>query len=204
MSIKKLSAPKLLPNWSKVPADRARASSISVSNSCSTLSRMRKTAWDAWSNPSTDRTPRIWANWPGTRVKTDLSFGSRKKKSSDFSSSPSDKRSSPTTLPMVCLSLTRRYSSSIHGCKGWAMPPFLTLFSRSAKCWVRAASCASCGSRSSNAASRHKTEVATSIANSIAGGFAERTVASTAWVNAKARLWLLGCSLTSESLTKLN
>ena len=154
MSIKKLRAPTLLPSWSNVPAARARSSSTSVSSMLSTLSRMRSTACDAWSKPNTDSTPRICASCPGTSRRTSLSLGLRKNKSSDFSSSLSDTRSSPTTLPIVCLSLTRRYRSSIHVSSGCALPPFLTPSSRSARCWVRTASCGSVGSKSSKAASR--------------------------------------------------
>ncbi len=99
-----------------------------------------------------------------------LSVGRRKNWSRDFSSSLRWARNSPTTVPIVWRSLTRRYSSSIHGSSGSERPPSRTRSMRPASCTVRAVSCRSCGSRSSKAASRYSTEVATSIASSVAGG----------------------------------
>ncbi len=42
------------------------------------MSRIRTTASDAWSKPSTDSTPRICANCPGTGASSVVSAGLRK------------------------------------------------------------------------------------------------------------------------------
>ena len=148
MSIRKPIAPKLLPNLSKIP-NRALASSMSSTRNCSTLDRMRSAASDGWSSPSTENTPRICANWLGTSRNGVLSFGLRKNLSSDASTSPRLLRSSSTTLPMVCRSLTRRYSSSIHASRGSGSAPSLTLSRRCANRTLRIPISDSVGSRSS-------------------------------------------------------
>ena len=204
MSIRKLSAPTLLPRYSKVPAARASSGSVSVSSIFWTLLFIRKTALQAWSSPNTDKTPRIWDNCPGTVCNVVLSFGLRKKASSDFSSSPRETRSSPTTLPIVCLSLTRLYNSSIQLSSGWGLPPTRTLSRRWARLAVRTANCGSLGSRSSKTASRYSTEVATSIASSIPGVWALLTVVSIARLNTCASGSLGGWSLSSDSVTRAN
>ncbi len=133
-----------------------------------------------------------------------MSCGLRKNWSSAFSTSPSVERSSSTTLPMVWLSLTRRYSSSIHCSSGSGSAPAPTASRRSARRVARAAMCSSPASSSSNAACRYSTDVATSIARAADGGSPERVVDSTARVSAWARFSLPGCSLRKESQTRLN
>ena len=204
MSIRKPRAPRLLPSLSNVPAARAFSSSTSSTSISSTASRIRSTACEAWSSPRTESTPRICERWLGASRSGPLSCGLRKKLSSSFSSSPRVMRNSPTTLPMVWRSLTRRYSSSIQVSSGWACPPWRTACNRSASRAVRAASWASVGSRSSNAASRYRMAVATSIASSGPGARAERATPSIAAFNASASGALGGCSFTSESVTWWN
>ena len=165
---------------------------------------MRATASDAWSSPSTERTPRIWASCPGTVESTDSSSGARKNWSRHFSASANVARNSSTTLPMVWRSLTLRYRSSIHGSSGAGSAPARTCSRRSAKRLARSTMLVSLASRSSNVACRYNTEVATSIANAAAGGSPERTVASRVRVRARARLSLPGSSLFNESHTRLN
>ena len=152
----------------------------------STVSRICSTACDASSRPNTDKTPRIWASWRGTAANKILFWGSRKYRSKELSNSPREVRSSPTTLPMVCLSLTRRYRSSIQLCSGWGMPPTRTSSRRSARLAMRTVIWGSLGSRSSNAASRYSTDVATSIASSTRGVTPALSAVSTARVSATA------------------
>ena len=148
------------------------------------MSRIRTTASDAWSSPSTESTPRICARRPGTGVSTDRSAGSRKNWSMAFSASASVARSSSTTLPMVWWSLTRRYSSSIQGSSGSGCAPAVTWRRRSARRPARSAMVSGAESSSSNVACRYSTDVATSIANAGDGGSPDRVVLSTAWVKA--------------------
>ncbi|MNS58288.1 hypothetical protein D3C72_912030 [compost metagenome] len=197
MSMRKPSAPRLLPSASKV-AISSTGERLTCSI-CSTSSRMRCTVCAACSSPSTENTPRICMSWVGTVRSNGFSAGRRKYWSSDFSSSLRWLRSSSTTVPMVWRSLTRRYRSSIHGSSGSERPPSRTRSMRPASCSVRAVSCGSLGSRSSSAASRYSTEVATSIASSVSGGWPERTEASTACVSACTIGWLGGCSFSSDS-----
>ena len=82
---------------------------------------------------STESTPRIACSWPGTGISTSRCAGLRKYWSICFSTSDSEARSSCTTLPMVCRSETRRYSSSIHGSSGWASRPSPTSRMRCAR-----------------------------------------------------------------------
>jgi hypothetical protein len=196
MSIRKPSAPRLLPSASKPAISSAGEVLTSMA---STSSRMRCTVSAAWSRPSTENTPRICINCVGTVRRSPFSAGRRKYWSSDFSSSLRWLRSSSTTVPMVWRSLTRRYRSSIHGSSGSEWPPARTRSMRPASCSVREVSCGSLGSRSSSAASRYSTEVATSIASSVSGGWPDLTEASTACVSACTIGRLGGCSFCSDS-----
>jgi hypothetical protein len=54
-------------------------------------------------------------------VRAVASSGLRKNWSNAFSASDRVARNSPTTVPMVCRSLTRRYNSSIHASSGSAL-----------------------------------------------------------------------------------
>ena len=204
MSIKKLNAPMLLPSCSAVVADSAGVGAGSAVSIPSTVSRIRSTASAACSSPRTDKTPRICAIWRGTATSAARFCGSRKNKSSEDSSSLSEARNSPTTLPIVCLSLTLRYKSSIHPCSGSGLPPERTFSSRSARLAMRPVICESLGSRSSNAASKYNTEVATSIASSERGALPAANAVSTAWLNACANGSLGAWSLVKESATRLN
>ena len=190
MSIRKPSAPRLLPSFSNICL-RSSSDATSLVSSRSTVSRMRKTASDAWSSPSTESTPRIWAKRPGTVARGETSSGLRKNWSIARSASPSVERNSPTTLPFVWLSLTRRYSSSIQGSSDSGSPPALTLSRRSARRRARATICSSAVSVSSSAACKYSTAVATSMASAGEGGSPERVVVSSAFVRACARLSLL-------------
>ena len=100
-------APRLLPSFSTTLAQLLKTSGPAAIN-CSTLERMRSDASDGCSSPSTENTPRICDRRLGTSRSTARSRGSRKNWSSDFSISPSARRNSSTTLPMVWRSLTRR------------------------------------------------------------------------------------------------
>ncbi len=195
MSIRKPSAPRLLPSDSTCCPPAALPPAIRWS----TLSRMRCTVRAACSSPSTENTPRICRSWLGTVRSSPISVGRRKNWSSDFSSSDRCARSSSTTVPMVWRSLTRRYSSSIQGSSGSGRPPSRARSMRPASCTVRAVSCRSCGSRSSKAASRYSTEVATSIASSVEGARPERSEASTALCSACTIGALAGCTFSSDS-----
>ena len=203
MSMRKPNAPRLLPSFSKV-FWRSGSSAGSLSMSRSTASRMRSTASEAWSSPSTESTPRICARRPGTLASWPVSAGLRKNWSMARSASPSVARNSSTTLPMVWLSLTRRYSSSIHGSRGSGSPPAHTRPRRSDRRLERSDNCSSEVSVSSRAACRYSTAVATSMASAGAGGSPLRTVRSTALVRACARDSLLRWSLRKESHTRLN
>ena len=108
MSIRKLSAPRLSARRSKVPVWIACWGLTSVLDKASTSSRMRSTACEAWSRPSTDNTPRIADSCAGTGISTSRWVGLRKYWSMFFSTSDSEARNSCTTLPMVCRSETRR------------------------------------------------------------------------------------------------
>ncbi len=202
MSMRKPSAPRLLPSFSKTTW--RSCAGISLISRRSTVSRMRTTASDAWSRPSTDRTPRICCRQPGTGLSAATSSGLRKNWSMDFSASASVARNSSTTLPMVWWSLTRRYSSSIHCSSGWGSPPAATPSSRSARRAARSAMYSWATSSSSKDACRYRTEVATSMASAADGGSPARVVASTARVSAWASGSLSGWSLRSESHTRLN
>ena len=85
-----------------------RSGSTSVETRPSTSSRMRSSACDAGSMPSTESTPRIADSCTGTSTSTPRSVGLRKNWSIAFSTSLSEARSSWTTLPIVCRSETRR------------------------------------------------------------------------------------------------
>ena len=196
-------APRLLPTFSKIPV-RALASSMSSTKNCSTLERMRSAAIEGWSKPNTENTPRIWANWLGTSRKGALSCGLRKNWSSDFSTSPSVVRNSSTTLPMVWRSLTRRYNSSIQDSSGSGSPPEVTWARRCDKRALRSAIWLSVGSRSSYAASRYSTEVATSMATAGTGAVPARMVNSIARDRALPNSPLSTCSLVTVSATAAN
>ena len=204
MSTNRLMALRLLPSCWKVPASRASASSTSVSRICSTMVRMRVTACTAWSRPSTDSTPRICASCDTATCRPSFSCGVRKNWSSDFSTSPSATLSSPTTLPIVWRSLTRRYSCSIQVSSGWACWPAITASRRSASACVRAVSSGALGSKSSNAASRYSVVVATSMASSGLTPPGSRTAWSAAFTSAWASTVLAGCSLSNESPIRPN
>ena len=137
MSIKKLSAPRLSARRSKVPALMTCCGLTSVLASVSTSSRIRSTACEAWSSPSTDSTPRIAESWAGTGISTSRWAGLRKYWSICFSISDKEARNSCTTLPIVWRSDTRRYSSSIQSSSTPGSRAWRTASTRCASRWMR-------------------------------------------------------------------
>ena len=113
-SMRKPSAPTLAARRPTAWSDSARcaASTSTPSRDCastvSTSSRMRTTAWPAWSRPSTDSTPRMADSLAGTGTSSSRSAGLRLNLSRWPSTSASEERSSWTTLPMVWRSEARR------------------------------------------------------------------------------------------------
>ena len=165
---------------------------------------MCNTAAEACSSPSTDNTPRIDDNCPGTGISSSRRLGSRKYWSICFSISDSDARNSCTTLPMVWRSLTRRYSSSIHGSSASAGWPLQTLSMRCASRATRLPSSGWSSSPSSIDASRHSTLVATSIASAGGGAWPLSTVFAAAAEKACASISPDGNSRCTESPTSEN
>ena len=202
MSIRKPKAPRLLP----ILSNRRCCSSSGTCSVCrrSTFWRMRTMACEAWSSPRTDSTPRICDKCAATGASTAVSAGLRKYWSSSFSASARVPRNSPTTLPMVCWSLTWRYSCSIQGSSGWAGCPASTCSRRPAKVSACEAIASSARSSEAKAACRYSTAVATSIATSGDGGWAWVATLCTTCIKALARDRLPGCSLTRESQTRVN
>ena len=197
-------APRLLPSFSNA-VGLPTALPISASDrKPSTVPRIRTTANAAWSRPSSDNTPRICARRSGTAISGWVSVVLRKNWSISFSTSPREVRNSPTTLPMVWRSLTRRYRSSIHASSGSDWPPACTRCRRCARCSARWAVCTSSAPSSSNVACRYNTAVATSMANAADGGSPERATASVACASASASGALPGCRRRKESPTRLN
>ena len=135
---------------------------------------------------STDSTPRIDCSCAGTGISSSRCDGSRKYWSICFSTSDSDARSSCTTLPIVCRSDTRRYSSSIHGSSGFGSRPSLTSPMRCASRCTRVPISGWSKSPSSSEASMYSTLVATSIASAGGGACVDATVFATAACNASA------------------
>ena len=204
MSIKKLSAPRLSASRLKLPLALACAASTSVLASVSTSSRMRSTACEAWSRPSTDSTPRMADNWPGTGISSARRAGSRKYWSMAFSISDSEARSSCTTLPMVWRSDTRRYSSSIHkssvpGSRAWR-----TWSMRWARRCTRCAPSGCSKSPSSSEASMNSSAVATSIARSAGGSAPVAVVWAAATCSERPSTPPSGYRRASESATSAN
>ena len=198
--MRKPMAPRLLPSFSN-PSDCRDSSGASSLRMASTRSRIRATASAAWSRPSTFSTPRICASSPGTGSRTERSAGLRKNWSRRCSASAKVTRSSPTTVPRVCRSLTRRYSSSIQGCRPATGCPSQTACSRAASSRMRAARVVSRGRNSASEASRNSTVVATSMACSGVGSCPLR---KTCWATVRrawVRGWLSGCSRSSDSTT---
>ena len=110
---------------------------------------------EAGTAPSETQTrARIACSWPGTGISTAGSDGLRKNWSISFSDSDKAPRSSCTTLPIVCRSETRRYSSSIQGSSGSAGEPWRTASMRCARRRTRSAWPGSSKSASSSEASR--------------------------------------------------
>ena len=204
MSIRKLSAPRLSASRSKVPVWIACCGLTSVLASASTSSRMRSTACEAWSSPSTDSTPRIADSCAGTGISTSRWAGSRKYWSMFFSTSDSEARSSCTTLPMVWRSETRRYSSSIHNS---SVPGSRCWRTESMRCASRVTRCAPSGwskSPSSSDASRNSSAVATSIAISAGGSPPLATVCAAATCKARPSTAPSGYRRPSDSATNAN
>ena len=204
MSIRKLSAPRLSARRSKVPVSMACCGLTSVLASASTSSRMRSTACEAWSRPSTDSTPRIAESCAGTGISTSRCAGSRKYWSMFFSTSDNEARSSCTTLPMVWRSDTRRYSSSIHSSSVPGSRAWRTESMRWARRWMRWAPSGWSKSPSSIEASRYSSAVATSIASSAGGSPAAATVCAAATCSARPSTAPSGYRRASESLTSAN
>ena len=153
---------------------------------------------------STDSTPRIDCSCAGTGISTSRCAGLRKYWSICFSTSDSEARSSCTTLPMVCRSDTRRYSSSIHGSSGCAGWPSLTWRMRCARRCTRVPIKGWSNSPSSSEASRYSTLVATSMASAGLGVCAAATVWATAACSASASTSPDGYRRFSESPTSEN
>ncbi|MFO1337448.1 MAG: hypothetical protein U1F53_04315 [Burkholderiaceae bacterium] len=162
MSIMKDSAPTLS---ARRPATSSPPAPSGAATSASTSSRMRCTACEAWSRPSTESTPRMAPSSPGTGASSSRSVGARLKRSSCCSTSASEARSSATTLPMVWRSDTSRYSASIQGSTGACSPPAVTVARRCARRCTRCCISARSRSMSSSDASTHSRAVATSIAS---------------------------------------
>ena len=201
-SIRKLSADRLPASRSNTGCCSAAAGPAAIS--VSTSSRMRSTACVAGSSPSTDSTPRMACNWAGTGISSVGSCGARKNWSISFSDSPRLPRSSCTTLPIVCRSATRRYSSSIQASSGCGRAPLRTASMRLARRRTRAPCSGPSKSPSASTASSHSRLVAHSIASVGAGAACCSTVVAPACASASASVSPEGSSRLSDSPTSAN